>query len=208
MGDGLRGGSALVTMALVHPEPWKCSWLCFFVGWRAMEPSTMAPSVYPHGQLRELFEARTLYLLVSPELSHTCHEHSLHMRQVYGKVKGLQPLPHSGGRGAAGEVARDRDCMDLQSTQSGCLHKAACSSWKLYLLNSKHMLPNHEHVLVIYNLVRKLSGSHQQHSGLFTQKQRLGRQPAAPCCVSYATHSTLLPGAEHYQLPVPQEGGG
>lgn len=60
------------------------------------------------------------------------------------------------------------------------------------LTPDKHMLPNREHVLVIYNLVRKPSLSHQQHSGLFTQRQRLGRQPATILCL---IRHTLYPPA-------------
>lgn len=70
------------------------------------------------------------------------------------------------------------------------------------LTPNKHVLPNNDHVLVIYHLVRKLS-----LTMTFYPEPEAGRQPAAPSCVSQSAHCTLLPTAEHHQLQTAPEGG-
>lgn len=116
---------------------------------------------------------------------------------MYGEVKGLQPLLYGGGRGAASKMASDRDRTDLQSTQE-CVREAACSSWKLYLLNYKQTyVACHEHVLVIYNLVRILSPTVTNSTVACLPEAEAGEEASTSSCVSYTLHSTLLPGTEH-----------
>lgn len=65
------------------------------------------------------------------------------------------------------------------------------------LTTNKHMLLAHEHVLVIYNLVRILSPTVTNSTVACLPEAEAGEEASTPSCVSYALHSTLLPGAEH-----------
>lgn len=54
------------------------------------------------------------------------------------------------GAGGAGQAASGGPRTGLQRTQGGGPQEAAGSSWQLYVLTTHtHMVPNHEHGLVI-----------------------------------------------------------